>query len=119
MSSARNNVRVLTEQLRAARERFEVGEVTRTDVEQARARLAAARSRLAATKGALANSREAYQRVVGEYPGELQPPPPLPDLPSGQDEAVTMALRDDPGVIAARLEREAAGRRRQGQQWPV
>ncbi len=109
VSIARNNVRVLTEQLRAARERFEVGEVTRTDVEQARARLAAARSRLAATKGALANSREAYQRVVGEYPGELQPSPPLPDLPSGQDEAVTMALRDDPGVIAARLEREAAG----------
>ena len=109
VSISRNNVRVLTEQLRAARERFEVGEVTRTDVEQARARLAAARSTLAASKGALANSREAYQRVVGEYPGKLQPPPPLPDLPSGQDEAVAMALRDDPGVIAARLEREAAG----------
>jgi outer membrane protein len=109
VSISRNNVRVLTEQLRAARERFEVGEVTRTDVEQARARLAAARSRLAASKGALANSREAYQRVVGEYPGKLQPPPPLPDLPSGQDEAVAMALRDDPGVVAARLERDAAG----------
>jgi outer membrane protein len=109
VSIARNNVRVLTEQLRAARERFEVGEVTRTDVEQARARLAAAHSRLAASKGALANSHEAYQRVVGEYPGELQPPPPLPDLPPDQAEAVAMALRDDPGVIAARLEREAAG----------
>ncbi|MFQ5567622.1 MAG: TolC family outer membrane protein, partial [Paracoccaceae bacterium] len=106
---ARNNVRVLTEQLRAARERFEVGEVTRTDVEQARSRLAAARSRLAATKGALANAREAYRRVVGEYPGELQPPPPLPDLPADQAEAVAMALRDDPNVIAARLERKAAG----------
>ena len=109
LSISRNNVRVLNEQLRAARERFEVGEVTRTDVEQARARLAAARSRLAASRGFLANAREAYQRVVGEYPGKLQPPPPLPDLPSGQDEAVAMALRDDPGVIAARLEREAAG----------
>ncbi len=109
VSIARNNVRVLTEQLRAARERFEVGEVTRTDVEQARARLAAARSRLAASKGALANSREAYQRVVGEYPGKLQPSPPLPDLPVDQAEAVSMALRDDPGVIAARLERDATG----------
>ncbi len=109
VSISRNNVRVLTEQLRAARERFEVGEVTRTDVEQARARLAAARSRLAASKGFLANAREAYQRVVGEYPDELQPPPPLPDLPSGHDEAVAMALRDDPSVIAARLEREAIG----------
>ena len=109
VSIARNNVRVLGEQLVAARERFEVGEVTRTDVEQARARLAAARSRLAATKGALANSREAYRRVVGDYPDQLQPPPPLPDLPSSKDQAVTMALRDDPGVIAARLERKAVG----------
>ena len=109
VSIARNNVRVLGEQLIAARERFEVGEVTRTDVEQARARLAAARSRLAATKGALANSREAYRRVVGDYPDQLQPPPPLPDLPSSKDQAVAMALRDDPGVIAARLERKAVG----------
>jgi len=103
----RNNVRVLTEQLRAARERFEVGEVTRTDVEQARSRLAGAQSRLAAEKGALANSRETYSRVVGGYPGDLQPPPPLPDLPESQDEAVSMALRDDPQVIVARLQREA------------
>lgn len=109
MSIAHNNVRVLSEQLRAARERFEVGEVTRTDVEQARARRAAASSRLAATEGALAISREFYQRVVGEYPGELQPLPPLPELPPDQDQAVAIALRDDPGVIAARLERDATG----------
>lgn len=109
VSIAQNNVRVLSEQLRAARERFEVGEVTRTDVEQARSRLAAAHSQLAAAEGALASSREIYQRVVGEYPGDLQPPPPLPDLPSSRDEAVTMALRDEPGVIAARIEREATG----------
>jgi outer membrane protein len=108
-SIAGNNVRVLNEQLRAAQERFEVGEVTRTDVEQARARLAAARSRLAATEGALAISLESYQRVVGEYPTKLQPLPPLPSLPDDQDQAVAIALRDDPGVIAARLEREAAG----------
>jgi len=71
----RNNVRVISEQLRAARERFEVGEVTRTDVAQAEARLAAARSLLAARQGQLQNSREAYKRVVGEYPGDLDPPP--------------------------------------------
>lgn len=109
MAIARNNVRVLSEQLRAARERFEVGEVTRTDVEQARARLAAASSRLAATEGSLAISRESYKRVVGVYPAELQPLPPLPDLPDTHEQAVAIALRDDPGVIAARLEREAAG----------
>jgi outer membrane protein len=109
VSIARNNVRVLREQLRAARERFEVGEVTRTDVEQARARLAAARSRLAATEGSLAISRESYRQVVGEYPDKLQPPPPLPELPADQDQAVAIAVRDDPGVIASRLERDAAG----------
>jgi outer membrane protein len=109
ISISQNNVRVLSEQLRAARERFEVGEVTRTDVEQARARRAAAISRLAASEGSLAIAREAYLRVVGEYPVDLQPMPPLPDLPPDQDQAVTIALRDDPGVIAARLERDAAG----------
>jgi len=109
VSIANNNVRVLSEQLRAANERFEVGEVTRTDTEQARARLAAARSRLAATVGSLAISRESYQRVVGVYPEKLLPLPPLPDLPAGPDAAVAIALRDDPGVVAARLEREASG----------
>lgn len=104
-----NNVRVLNEQLRAANERFQVGEVTRTDVEQARSRLAAAHSRLAANQGALATSREDYRRVVGEYPVDLQKLPPLPDLPGNRDDATAMALRDDPGVIASRLERDAAG----------
>ena len=104
-----NNVRVLSEQLRAARERFEVGEVTRTDVEQARARLAASRSALAAQRGALESAREVYRRVVGVYPQKLLPPPPLPDLPKSRDEAVAIALRNDPLIRAARLEREAAG----------
>lgn len=106
---AENNIRVLSEQLRAAEERFEVGEVTRTDVEQARARLAAARSRLAAERGALEASRESYRQVVGDAPGELAPPPPIPDLPDGPDAAVAIALQENPTVIAARLEREATG----------
>lgn len=106
---AENNVRVLSEQLRAARERFLVGEVTRTDVEQARARHAAAQSRLAADRGALQISRENYRRVIGERVGELEPPPPLPDLPDNPDQAAAMAVRDEPQVIAARLERAATG----------
>jgi outer membrane protein len=109
VSISRNNVRVLSEQLRAARERFEVGEVTRTDVEQARARRAAAISRLASSEGSLEISRESYLRVIGEYPSKLQPLPPMPDLPPDLDQAIAIALRDDPGVRAARLERDAAG----------
>ncbi|GMG83609.1 TolC family outer membrane protein [Paralimibaculum aggregatum] len=106
---AQNNVRVLSEQLRAARERFEVGEVTRTDVEQARAALAAARSNLAAAEGQLRNSRETFAEFVGRPPGELLPPPPLPDLPESLDAAVQLALRNEPNLRAARIEREASG----------
>ena len=106
---SRNNVRVIREQRRAAEERFEVGEVTRTDVAQAEARLAAARSTLATVLGRLEVSREAYKRVVGEYPGDLDPLPPLPDLPNSIDEAVAMGMTNQPLVRAARYERAAAG----------
>ncbi|MEL6769181.1 MAG: TolC family outer membrane protein [Pseudomonadota bacterium] len=103
------NLRVLSEQLRAARERFEVGEVTRTDVEQARAATAASRSSLAASRGALVASREIYLRAVGRPPGDLQRPPPLPDVPASVPEAVSLALVQDPALRAARIERQAAG----------
>ncbi|MFK7942437.1 MAG: TolC family outer membrane protein [Paracoccaceae bacterium] len=108
VSLGKNNVRVINEQLRAARERFDVGEVTRTDVAQAESRIAAARASLAASEGQLEISREAYKRVVGEYPGRLSPPPPLPDLPKSLDEAIAITLTDEPTVRAARLERMAA-----------
>ena len=108
ISLGRNNVRVIKEQLRAARERFDVGEVTRTDVAQAEARLAAARSQLAAQVGALQNSREAYKRVVGAYPDDLDPPPPLPDLPNGIEQAISISMAEQPTVRAARLEQLAA-----------
>ncbi|MEM8791090.1 MAG: TolC family outer membrane protein [Pseudomonadota bacterium] len=109
LGTARNNVRVLSEQLEAATERFEVGEVTRTDVEQARARLAASRSNLAATIGALENVRDDFRRAVGRAPGELDPAPPLPDLPNSEDEAIVIGFQNDPELLAARLEREASG----------
>ncbi|MEM6972429.1 MAG: TolC family outer membrane protein [Pseudomonadota bacterium] len=104
-----SNVNVLSEQLRAARERFEVGEVTRTDVEQARASLAASRSNLAAFRGSLARSREAYRRAVGVMPGDLQSVPPLPEIPPTREEGVAIALTRAPALQSARLEREAAG----------
>jgi len=104
-----NNIRVLTEQLRAANERFEVGEVTRTDVEQARARLAASQSQLAAARGSLAASREAYLRIVGAPAVDLAPPPPLPKVPENLADAVGISLVNDPQLLAARIERDATG----------
>lgn len=104
-----NNVRVISEQLRAARERFDVGEVTRTDVAQAEARLAAAQSLLAARRGAREAASEVFRRIVGSYPDELQPPPPIPDLPNSREEALSVAMISDPELLAARLDRQAAG----------
>lgn len=104
-----NNVRVISEQLRAARERFDVGEVTRTDVAQAEARLAAAQSLLVARKGARETSGEVFRRIVGTYPHDLQPPPPIPDLPDSREAALNVAMISDPELLAARLDRQAAG----------
>ncbi|RMH48507.1 MAG: hypothetical protein D6686_10720, partial [Alphaproteobacteria bacterium] len=84
---ARNNVRVNGELLRATRDRFEVGEVTRTDVSQAEAALAAARANLAQNTGALAQSRARFLSVVGLEAKDLAPPPPAPDLPGTLAEA--------------------------------
>jgi len=71
-------VRVITRELSAARERFELGEVTRTDVSLAEARLAAARSQLAAAEGDLAAAREGYKLVTASYPGNPRRAPALP-----------------------------------------
>lgn len=105
---AENNVRVISEQLRAAEDRFAVGEVTRTDVSQASARLAQSRASLAQQEGALARSFQAYGRVVGAPPGDLTAPPPVPPLPATLAEAVQEALDHHPAVRAARFDEEQA-----------
>ena len=71
----RNNVRVLTRQLDAANERFEVGVGTKTDIAQSGARLAGAEGGLAQAEAALQSARASYQRIVGRVPVDLQPVP--------------------------------------------
>jgi outer membrane protein len=105
---AENDVRVLEEQLRAAQQQFEVGEITRTDVSLTEARLAASRAQLAAARGQLETSRAAYREAVGSQPGVLQPPPPLPPLPASLAEASEIALRRSPDIIAAQFLERAA-----------
>ena len=97
----RNNVRVISEQLRAAQDRFEVGEITRTDVAQAEARLAEARSNLAAAEGQLAAARAEYENAVGRPPGNLSEPPPLPGLPRSEQEARGFAQQNHPQIRQA------------------
>ena len=93
-----NNVRLITQELRAAQERFEVGEVTRTDTSLAEARLAAARSQLAAAEGALTVAREQYLAIVGRLPDNLQPLQSLPNLPATVEQAKAIAVREHPQI---------------------
>ena len=104
-----NNVRVLTTNLEATRDRFQIGDLTRTDVAQSEARLQQGRARLAVAQGNLTASEAVYRRVIGHPPGDLAPPPPLPPLPKTEDEAVRIALTDNPDLVAAQRLAIAAG----------
>ena len=103
----RNNVRLITEELRAAQDRFEVGEVTRTDVALAEARLAATRSLLAASEGDLARSREEYRNAVGRFPGSLSAVKPAP-VARGLSDAKAYAERSHPLILQAQHNVKAA-----------
>lgn len=103
-----SNVRALEVNLEATRDRFEVGDLTRTDIAQSESRLALARSDLRGAEARLISARENYVRLVGDVPVDLQPPPPLPNLPASPDDAVDVAMADNPDIAAARKERDAA-----------
>jgi outer membrane protein len=104
----RANLGVLTVNLEATKDRFQVGDLTRTDVAQSQARLALARSQYQSAQAQLINSREQYIRLVGEPADNLEPPPPLPNLPANPQAAVATALDNNPGLLAAQRQRDAA-----------
>lgn len=99
-----SNVRLITQELRAAQDRFEVGEITRTDVAIAEARLASARSALAAAEGDLMVARESYKLATGRYPGNLSPLPPAPRTARSLEEARGVALHTHPAIKQAQRE---------------
>lgn len=101
-------VRLLGEQLRASEDRFEVGDLTRTDVAQSDARLAVARASLETAKARLVVAEQAYLRLVGSAPVDLDPLPPLPELPASVDEARARAMDSNPDLAAARFTEKAA-----------
>jgi outer membrane protein len=104
-----NNVKVLTTNLEATRDRFQIGDLTRTDVAQSEARLQLGISQLAAAQGRLTASEATYREVIGHAPGQLAPPPPLPPLPTTADEAVRIALANNPDLVAITRNAIAAG----------
>jgi len=93
-----SNVRVIMQEFRAAQDRFDVGEVTRTDVALAEARLAAARSLLASAQGSLARSGETYRNAIGRSPNGLQPALPAPVSKTIAD-AKAYAVRNHPSIL--------------------
>jgi len=104
-----NNVRVLDTNLEATRDRFQIGDLTRTDVAQSEARLQLGRSQLAESQGNLTGSEARYRQQIGHPPGNLAPPPPLPPLPATPDEAVRIALANNPDLVAISRSAIAAG----------
>jgi outer membrane protein len=103
-----NNVRVITEELRAAKVRFEEGDVTRTDVAQAEARLAQARAALAQANGDLASAREYFIAAVGRKPGRLATPTRAPVSAKSVAEAKAVAQRNHPDILASKHQVAAA-----------
>ncbi|MGQ5701727.1 TolC family outer membrane protein [Sandaracinobacteroides sp. A072] len=103
-----NQVKVLQQQLQASRDRFEVGDLTRTDVAQSEARLASAQAGLISARGQLVQAEQAYERLVGRAPGALAPLPPLPPVPASAQQARDMALETNPLLAASKLDEQAA-----------
>ena len=98
----RSNVRVLEEQLKQTRDRFNVGEVTRTDVAQSESRLAAGQSQLLQAESNYTTSRAAYRQVIGVEPGKLAPGQPVDRLsPKNIAECVAQGRAIHPSVTTA------------------
>ena len=104
-----NNVKVLQTNLEATRDRFQIGDLTRTDVAQSEARLQLGVSQLATSQGRLTGSEATYRQVIGHAPGPLAPPNPLPPLPKTEDEAVQIALANNPDLVSISRQAIASG----------
>lgn len=103
-----NNEQVLGRHLEATRDRFDVGEITRTDVHLAEARLAGATANRIQAEGTLEASRATYASVVGEAPTGLEKPILNVPLPANLEEAIALADDENPTIIAATFAEKAA-----------
>ena len=112
LAIAQENATVLKRQLDEAQARFQVGEITRTDVAQTQARLAAAQAQLSTAQAQLTVSRADYDQVVGQNPGDLAPEPSLAKLlPPTVDQAFDGAEHNNPQIRQADFAEQAAAAR--------
>ncbi len=105
-----NNEKVLARQLEATQDRFDVGELTRTDVAQSESRLARATAERIGAEGDLTASEAVYLEVIGVPPelAALEPPTSVAGLPGMQDEVVRAAIDSNPDVVSARFDESSA-----------
>ena len=103
-----NNEIVLKRQFEATKDRFEVGEVTQTDVSLAEARYTGAVADRISAEGLLANSRAAYKNAIGDLPRKLEKVIPLGDIPVSQEAAIRIAKNNNPSIIIARHRERSA-----------
>src|SRR6478609_7399303 len=98
----RSNVRVLEQTLKQTRDRFNVGEVTRTDVAQSEAQLAAGRTQALTAESNLTTTRANFRRIIGNEPTNLAPGSPVDRfLPGTLASAVGLSLVENPNVTAS------------------
>jgi len=98
----RSNVRVLEQTLKQTRDRFNVGEVTRTDVAQSEAQLAAGKTAELAAEATLTTTRANFRRIIGNEPEQLAPGSPVDRfLPGTLPASVELSLIENPNVTAA------------------
>lgn len=102
------NVRLIGQDLRAANDRFEVGEITRTDVALTEAQLASAKAALAAAQGNYNVARESYKKDVGHYPSTLSPLPRFPATANSLAAARDIAVKTHPAIRQAQEQATAA-----------
>jgi TolC family type I secretion outer membrane protein len=102
-----NNEQVLKRQLDASRDRFRVGEYTRTDVALSESRVAGAAAARIQSEGTLRAAKATFERYVGIKPAELKSPKPKFKLPGTLDEVVSLAQSNNPNVIAASFNENA------------
>ncbi len=107
----KNNVSVLARQVEAASDRFDVGEVTRTDVAQAEARHAGARAQLATAQANLEASRAVFQELIGRWPTQLAQTDFIPQFPADLQDAINAALEYNPNLATAKANVTAADQR--------
>ena len=102
LSLSQNNINVLKKELQAAKDRFNQGDATKTDVAQARARLSGANSTLSSAKSSLNTSKAVFEQIIGVKPGRLkQPSQPEHLLPKSLSKAIENGLKHSPSILSA------------------